>query len=204
MKPYNTRTIIIITVPIIMGMGLTIYILNQPVEASIYDYLPYITGVVSIAVGLYFALLSFGIYKPKYKSEAQQVRVDDLVKKHGKSMKFGSIFLILYGLYNLILHDPDMYRLNSRVEAARWTNRDKAKFITDCLKIAGPKLKNHDHIALEYCTCAIDKIMKEMNKNQYIDDLSMPKRAQDDKFDPVFDGCAINLKQRVDSAEKTK
>jgi hypothetical protein len=192
-----------IATAIIVGISLVIDLRSQPNNAKVYYYLPYINGVVFTSAGLYFFLFSFGIYKLKYKSYEQRERVEGMLKKRGNSLKFGSIVVLIFGAYNLIVHDPKMYMLNGQIENSKWTDRDKQIFIKSCLKIVEPKLKNHHQIALDYCTCSIDKIMKDMEKKQYVDDLSMPKQTQDDKFEPFYDGCAVNIKRWVDSAEKT-
>jgi hypothetical protein len=70
------------------------------------------------------------------------------------------------------------------------------------MKKVGPKAKNHPEIVKGYCECLIDKTTREMSKKQYLDDLSMPKREQDDKFNPMFQGCKINVNRLLDSAEK--
>ncbi|HAL82242.1 MAG TPA: hypothetical protein DCO83_08400 [Mucilaginibacter sp.] len=198
---YNKRVGIII-IAILLGLLFAVYILYQPIEASIYNYLPFIFGSGFFLGGLYSFLLSFKIYKPKYKTEEQQVTVDELLKKRGKLWKVGSIFMILYGLYNLIWHDPNMYRLNSRVENSRWTDKDKAKLLKIYITGLSSKDKKHPQLIVDYCTCSVDMIMKKMTRQQYIDDFALPKDEQNNIFVHIVKDCATIYQRRVDSVDK--
>ena len=119
------KRIAIVAIAILLGLLFAVYLLYQP-HAPIINYLPYVYGLLYFLTGLYFFLVSFGIYNPKYKTEEQQLKVAGWLNRRGKVWKFGSIFLILYGVYTLIRHDPNMYRLNSTIEKNKWTDDDKA------------------------------------------------------------------------------
>jgi hypothetical protein len=195
----NKRIAIMVT-SILLGLLFAAYLLNKP-NTSTTNYFPYINGSVFFLGGLYLFLLSFRIHKPKYKTVEQALKVDDLLKTWGKLWKVGSIVMILFGAYNLIWHDPDFYRLNSSIEKSRWINKDKEELLKICINKVGKIDKEHPQAVTSYCSCITDKFMK-MNKQEYLDDLSMPKKEQDNKFNPMIQGCAIDYHHRVDSAEK--
>ncbi len=203
MKLYtNKRTVIIIAVSILLGLLLCVYILNQQSGAPIINYLPYIFGSVFLLGGLYGFLFSFKIYKPQYKTDDQQIKVDDLLKKRGKSLKMGSIIMILYGAYSLIWHDPNMYRLNSSIENNEWTNKDKTALIEMCMRGLGATAKKYPQISLDYCTCSVDKIMKSFSREEYINDASKSPDEQYKIDSPFIQGCLIDFSRRIDSAKK--
>jgi len=106
MEPNKNKKIIIVVVSIVLGLLYAGYLLYKP-QASVINYLPYITGVIFLFGGGYFFLLSFGIYKPKYKTDEQQLKVADLLERQGKLLKFSAIVMILYGAYALIRHDKN-------------------------------------------------------------------------------------------------
>jgi hypothetical protein len=90
MKVSKNTKIVIMVVAILLGLLFAVYILNRPIHASIYDYLPYIFGLTSLLTGLYLFLLVFRIYKPKYKTEEQQLKVADLLE----SSKLNRLFAL--------------------------------------------------------------------------------------------------------------
>ena len=198
MKLSKNTKIVIMVVAILLGLLLAVYILNQPIHASIYDYLPFIVGSTSLLTGLYLFLFAFRIYKPKYKTEEQQAKVADLLERRGKSWKFSSIFLILYGAFVLIRHDPDMFRLNSTIENNKWTDQDKTALIKNCMKGAVIASKKYPKITLDYCTCAIDKIIHTVGRKEYIEKPSDEEYKIDS---PLIQGCVITFSLRVDSVK---
>jgi hypothetical protein len=177
MKVSKNTKVVMMVVAILLGLLFAVYVLNQPIHASIYNYLPYIYGSTFLLVGLYLFLLVFRIYTPKYKTVEQALKVDNLLRTWGNMWKVGSIFMILWGAYNLISHDPNIYRLNSTIEDNRWANKDKAVLIKACLKGAGNTAKKYPEITLDYCTCTTNKIMHSMGtpkvqmSNSFIDDV---------------------------------
>ncbi len=188
-------------IAILLGVLIAAYLLYKPYTPFI-NYYPYINGSVSLFAGLYFFLLSFGIYKPKYKTAEQAVKVDDLLKKWGGLWKLCSIVMILFGAYNLIWHDPDMYRISSTVENNKWTGKDRTKLLKIYITSLGSKDKKHPQLTVDYCTCSVDMIMKRLTRQQYIDDLALPKDEQNNIFGPIVKDCAAVYRRRVDSVEK--
>ena len=198
MELNKNKRIAIAVIAILLGVIFAVYLLNTP-YASIINYLPYINGSIFFLVGLYSFCFCFRIYTPKYKTIEKALKIDNLLRTNGKQLKFGSIFMILFGVYNLIWHDPNMYRLNSEIEKSRWTNKDKAEFIQSCSRYAGATAKKYPQIIEDYCTCSIDKIMKGMGREEYMEDLSKSAQEQFKIDSPFIEGCLIDAKRRVDS-----
>jgi hypothetical protein len=198
MELNKNKRITIVMIAILLGLLFAAYLLCEP-YGSISNYFPYINGSIFFLGGLYLFLFSYGIYKPKYKTVEQALKVDNLLRTTGKRWKFSSIIMILFGLYNLIWHDPDFYRLNSTVENNKWTNKDKAVMIKNCMKGARVGAKKYPQITLDYCTCSIDKLIQSIGKKEYIE-----KSADEEyKLDsPLIQGCLIIFSRRVDSAKK--
>lgn len=168
----------------------------------IYNYLPYIFGLTSFLVGLYFFLLSFGIWKPRHQTDEQKERHKKSLEKFGTLMKVGSIILILKGSYDLIVPNPDRYRIGGGKSNSEWTSEDRAILIKNCLRDAGPTATNYPHIAKEYCDCSANRIMSAMTKDQYVKTLSKALDEQIKEVLPIFQDCLDELKQRIDSADK--
>lgn len=111
----------------------------------------------------------------------------------------------MYGGYVLIRHDPNMYRLNSDIEANKWTADDKIKLskeFTD--NISSQVKKKHPEEVKYYCNCVVDKIMKIMGRQDYIDDSKLPQTEQDKIFTPIVDSCAAAYHRNADSVERQK
>jgi hypothetical protein len=198
----NKRIAIIVTA-ILPGLLCTAYLLYKP-YSSIINYYPYISGSVSFLFGLYLFLLTFRIYKPKYKTVEQALKIDGLLKTWGNWWKVGSIVMILFGAYNLIWHDPDFYRLNSTVENSKWTNKDKAVLIKMCMKGAVVGSKKYPQITLDYCTCSVDKIMKSIGRKEYIENSSKSADEQYKIDSPFIQGCLIIFSHQIDSIKQEK
>jgi hypothetical protein len=66
------------------------------------EYLPYISGVAFLLVGILFFLKSFKIYMPKNRTEEQIAKSEEWHNKFGPAMKFISILVILKGVFDLI------------------------------------------------------------------------------------------------------
>ncbi|HZY40000.1 MAG TPA: hypothetical protein VFE53_25275 [Mucilaginibacter sp.] len=197
----NKKITIIFVACVLFGALFDLYILKRPQSPTI-DYLPYIFGSISFLMGVYSSLLCFKIYTPKYKTVEQALRVDNLLRAWGNWGKFGAIFMILFGAYTLIRHDPNMYRLNSTIENNKWTDKDKAVLIKNCIKGAVVASKKYPKITLDYCTCAIDKVMASVGRKEYIENSSKSANEQYKIDLPLIQGCEIIFNRQVDSAKK--
>jgi len=195
----NKKTVIVFTA-IFLGSVFASYLLYQP-YGSIINYFPYINGAIFFIAGLYAFLLIFKIYRPKYKTIEQALKIDNLLRSWGKWGKFGSIFMMLFGAYNLIWHDPNMYRLNSTIENNQWTEKDRAAMIKSCMNGAVVASKKYPQITLDYCTCSIDRIMHSIGRKEYIENLSKSADEQYKIDSPHIQGCVIIFSHRVDSAK---
>lgn len=190
-------------IAILLGLISATYLLYTP-EASIINYFPYINGSIFFLGGLYLFNFSFRVYTPKYKTIEQALKVDNLLRVNGKHWKFSSIFMILFGAYNLIWHDPNMYRLYSEIEKNTWTSQDKAEFMKSCSRYAGATAKKYPQIVEDYCTCSMAKIVKGMGKEEYTEDLSKSTQEQFKIDSPFIEGCLIDAKRRVDSVKQQR
>jgi len=196
----NKKTTIVV-VAIFVGLLLAAYLLFKPYSSAA-NYFPYINGSVFFISGVYLFLLSFRIYRPKHKTVEQALKVDNMLKSLGNRGKFGSVFMILFGAYNLIWHDPDFYRLHSTIENNKWTANDKAVMIKNCMKGAVNATKKYPQITLDYCTCSIDKIMKSVNRKEYIDKISKSPEQEYKIDSPLIQGCLVVYIRAVDSVKK--
>ncbi|MCF6403680.1 hypothetical protein L3C95_12385 [Chitinophaga filiformis] len=168
----------------------------------IYNFLPYIFGLTSFLCGLYLFLRSFGLWKPRHKTEEQRVRYVNPLEKYRTFWKVCSVILILNGSYDLIMRNPDRYRIGNAESKAEWALEDRAILIKNCMRDAGPTATNYPQIASEYCACSIDRIMTTMTKDQYVKSLSKPQEDQMKELLPIFQSCLDKLKQRIDSEDK--
>ena len=180
---FNRKVTIFFVTCVLLGTLFDSYFLKQP-QAPTSIYLPYITGSIFFLMGVYVSLLCFKIYTPKYKTVEKALRVDNLLRAWGNWGKFGSIFLMLYGAYTLIRHDPNMYRLNSTIENNKWTDSDKEELIKNCMKGAVVASKKYPKITLDYCTCAIDKITASVGRKEYLE--KNPSKSADEEYKNRF------------------
>jgi len=203
MEPNKNVRIIIVFTAIFLGSVFAMYMLDKPHDPFV-NYLPYINGSIFFLVGLFTFLLVFKIYIRKYKTVEQALKVDNLLRSAGNWGKFGSIFMILFGAYTLIRHDPNMYRLSSTVEQDKWTEKDRAKLLKIYINGLSPKDKKHPGLLVDYCTCSVDMIMKRLTRQQYIDAFALPKAKQNDIFEPLIKECSDTYHRRVDSTDSKK
>jgi len=188
---------------ILLGLLFTAYLLYKPYSLII-NYYPYIDGSFLFLLGIFTFLITFRIYIPRYKTVEQALRVDNLLRTWGNWGKFGSIFMILFGAYTLIRHDPNMYRLNSTIENNKWTDKDKAVLIKMCMKGAVVASKKYPKITLDYCTCSIDKLMQSISRKEYIEDSSKSADEQYKIDSPFIQGCLVVFSRQVDSVKKQR
>ena len=193
--------IVIFVICVLLWFLFDEFIPKQPHDPII-NYLPYINGSVFFLVGLFTFLFSFRIYKPRYKTVEQALKFDNLLRTQGKSLKFGSIFMILFGVYNLIWHDPNMYRLNSTIEHNKWTDKDRAALIKNCMKGAVVASKKYPQLTLDYCTCSIDKIIRSIGRKEYFEASSKSPDERDKIDSTLIQGCAIIIRDQIDSVRK--
>ena len=97
-------------------------------------------------------------------------------------MKVCSVILILKGSYELIYPNPNSYSVKNGIRNTEWTKEDRAILIKNCMRDAGQTATNYSQITREYCYCSMDKIMKEMTKDQYEKTLLRPQEEQKKKF----------------------
>lgn len=168
------------------------------------NYLPYIFGLSSFLGGLYIFLVSFRLYKPKHKTEEKKERYEEWLKKFGFFMKICSVILILNGLYDLVIHNPDRYKIGYGNGTSEWTSGDRITLIKACMRDAGPTAINYPKITKEYCECSVDKIMKVMTEKQYEQSLSKPQEEQFKEIFPIIQECVTNLKRGIDSVDRQR
>jgi hypothetical protein len=197
----TNKKIAIIGASLIMGPLVAFYFLNHQ-QGPIVKYLPYINGSIFFLAGAFLFLISFGFYKPKYETPEAETRIENWARNRLKKAKFSSIFLMLFGAYNLIWHDPNMYRLNSEVEANKWTAEDKAKLLQVYTHGLADSNKEHPELVKVYCNCVVNKIMKSMGRQEYIDLFKLPGDKQESVITPLIKGCVSTYRQSLDSAEK--
>jgi len=159
------------------------------------NYLPYIFGLTSFLSGLYLFLLSFRLYKPKHKTEEQKERYQKSYEKFGKLMKVGSIFLILNGSYDLIIHDTDRYRIGSR----QWTEADKLFIIDD--------LKKNKYIALypqfadKVCECMANNIINNLDVNNFKEIMKLEPNERFIQIRPFIQSCLDEFRKQIYSID---
>lgn len=166
------------------------------------NYLPYIFGLTSFLLGLYWFLRSFKIYRPKHLTAEQSAKFDNWLTKYGTLIKVISVILILKGSYDLLSPNPDRYTVGNVKKDYEWTTEDRDILIKNCMRDAGPTATNYPQITKEYCDCSMDKIMKAMTKDQYEKSLSKPQAEQIKEVLPIFQDCVDELKQRIDSVDR--
>jgi len=145
---------------------------------------------------------SFGLWTPRHKTEERKVRYEKALEKFGTLWKVFSIILILNGSYDLIMRNPDRYRIGNEKKNTEWAWEDREILIKNCLRDAGPTAKKYPQILGEYCACSVNKIMKAMTKDHYIESLSKPQEDQIKESLPIFQDCLDELKQRIDSVDR--
>ena len=148
----------------------------------ILQYWDYLSGAVAFLVGLSGFLLAFKIYKPKYKKESNQEKMDNWHLKFGKMMKILSPVLMFIGIY--YLSSGNTYpegEINTD-----WTDSDKQQLVNECLNgTSNPS----DSRTINYCKCAISDIMEATTKQQYIDMTKLPVEELKLKFAELTKTC---------------
>lgn len=199
----QNKKISFIIIAVFLGSLFVLSYLGNP-RSPIIEYTPYITGSISLLVGIYLYLFYSGLYKPKYKTVAQVVLIENMARTNVKQRKFMAIFLMLFGAYNLIWHDPDMYRLKSDIEANKWTAKDKARLLQIYANGISSRHKEHPELVKIFCNCIVNSIMKSIGRQEYINDLKLPGDEQDKIFSPLVTGCAPVYQRGIDSLGKQR
>jgi hypothetical protein len=170
----------------------------------ILNYLPYIFGLTSLIGGIYTFLISFKIYRPKFKTEEKKLKFEELIKKFGTLMKICSVILILNGSYDLIKHDPDRYRVTSKNINNEWTKEDREQLLSYTLKATEKNLIIYPTLTRKYCECSVEKIISTMTKEQYLKLSKRPQNEQNNYMINLVKDCRNLFKNQIDSIEKTK
>ena len=165
------------------------------------NYLPYIFGLPIFLFGLYLFLISFKIYRPKHKTEKQKEKFDTWLIKYGTLTKVASIIMILNGGYDLVINNPDKYKVTSNQTVRQWETGDREILINNCIRDSKTTGENYPTITKEYCECSMDKIMKAMTFKEYESSLSKPIEQQKKEIIPLFTDCLTRLRQRIDSVD---
>lgn len=159
------------------------------------NYLPYIFGLASFLGGLYLFMLSFRIYIPKHKTEEQIDRYQKILEKFGKLMKVGSIFLILNGCYDLIIHDNDRYKIGLR----QWTESDKL-FIIDDLK-KSKYIALYPQFADKACECMANNIVNNLDVNNYKEIMKLEPNKRFIQLRPFIQSCLDEFRKQTYSID---
>jgi ATP-dependent Lon protease len=163
------------------------------------NILPYIFGTVSFFGGLYLFLLSYRIYRPKHKTQEQELKFENWLTKFGTISKVCSIILILNGGYDLIVRDSDRYRINHAKKIHKWTIEDKEILIKNCIRDSKTTGIKYPHLIKEYCECSTINIMESMTNEEYLQSIEKTQREQMNNIMPIIQDCLNNLKHKIDS-----
>jgi hypothetical protein len=61
-------------------------------------YLPFALEMLAFGVGIYLFLISFRIYRPRFKTERAEEKFDNFVNTFGNTAKIASLILVLNGI----------------------------------------------------------------------------------------------------------
>jgi len=165
------------------------------------ELLPYIFGTVSLVGGIYGGLLSFGIYRPKHKSEEQKAKFDDWLKKFGTIMKICSVIMIINGGYDLIERDVSRYQIGSVKTERGWSAEDRNVLINNWMKEVQTLADKYPDLAIEYCECSVDKIMDTISYQEYVKIANMPKEKRLEEIMSIIHLCVEEFRLDIDKVE---
>ena len=168
------------------------------------EYLPYIFGLTSFLAGLYLFILSFGFYKPNYKTEKRREKYGLWLEKFGTVLKFCSVILILNGSYDLIKNNPSRYGIGLKNNNRLWTNKDKRALFEKCLQDAKSTAITDPQITLDFCECSTLKITNHITYTDYIKNSQKTQDEQAQLVIPVIENCINEFIRRTDSLVNKK
>ncbi len=158
--------------------------------------LPLIFGIPFFLFGVYSFALSFKMYRPKHKTEEQNARFDNWLRKYGTLTKVASIVMILNGGYDLIVRDPGRYTITRG-----WTPQDRELLINYCVRDSKDNGEKYPQITREYCECSMDKIIAGMTVEAYESSLGKSLDQQKKQLLPLFNDCLTRYRIIIDSVK---
>ncbi len=170
------------------------------------NYLHYIFGLTSLVAGLYLFLLSFNLYKPKYKTDTQ-LGIKRILEKYNTIARICSVILIIKGSYDLINPNHKGYSLGDK-KTTEWAKGDRETLIQICISRVKPT-SNYSKITTEYCECSTNKVIEKISKKEYKYYASQSEEIQKKEFIPIFQDCLTEFKQNIaivrkDSIQKNR
>lgn len=162
-------------------------------------YIPFFIGVLTLVAGGALFILSFRIFMPILKTERAKERYNQWLENYGKTTKFLSVALILYGVIQVTANNPDYHVTDvaANVAETEWTMEDKNQLTDHCVTMylhEGLPASEID-LAQHYCECTTDKMTEKFT----IDDLMSHDTLSPDQkmelYEPVVESCLQNLEE---------
>lgn len=168
-------------------------------ELEIMIYIPFFIGVLTLVAGGALFILSFKIFKPILKSERAKERYDQWLENYGKTTKFLSVALILYGVIQVSSNNPDDHipEVAANMDEMEWTNEDKEKLTSHCVTMylhEGLPASEID-LAQHYCECTTDKMTQKFTMEDLMSHDTLNPNQKMDLYEPVVETCLQNLQE---------
>ena len=151
------------------------------------EYLPYIFGFTRLFLGIALLLKVFEVFGDN--------KPNGVFDKNLGLLTVAGVFLIGSGLYTIFFSDADTYKVGTAKQ--EWTIEDKETMIQTCLRDAKTLATEHPQASKEYCTCSVDKIIENVHKEQYLEDIKKPISEQANLHFKYFKACFTLLELRV-------
>src|SRR5258706_6082461 len=143
----------------------------------------YIFGLTNIFIGTF---LIYNLLK------AGQQSGTTWIKKRGIAIPLAFVLFLNggYGLYN-----PDSGRYN--IGRHTWTSDDRQMLIGKCLQETSVMAQKHPQIMKDYCECGVDRTMKALSYEEYIQSLNKSDKDRIKEGMPIIKYCYNLMKRRI-------
>ena len=164
--------------------------------------LPYVFGTFSLFIGIYIFSLTFKLNNSNHKTIEDNKKEKKWYVKYRGIMILISILLIANGAYDLILGDPERYRIGSPKKTL-WEKEDKDLMVQNCMRDANSTATKYPIITRGYCNCSTEEITKKMSYQEYVNSLEMTVNERLKIIMPLIQDCVARLNQKI-KKEKEK
>ncbi len=161
----------------------------------------FISGVVSLIIGVTIFLFVFKVLKPLLKTQDSREQYDFWLLKHTKKAKGFAFLLSFFGIITVIQNNPDKSVSFAPVTKGRaWTDTDKESLTTECVQlyVSQEQLSAGDEdLAQDYCQCTTEKMTEEFSINDLLSHDSLSQMEKVQLYEPVVKNCLNDLEYQL-------
>lgn len=139
-------------------------------------------SITSFITGVYLLVLSFELYKPKFKTDEKKIKFDKYFDKNKNILKVLSIIMLVQGVLNII---PSGNANNNQLidKNKQWTKEDITNLQLSLMNSMKEDALNMPDATRIFCDSCANLISRNMSYYEYIE---LMKKGSDDQRKVIF------------------